>query len=130
MADPPIPVPLLGADQLDKDTMDILRQVREYLEQMPERRMKPSNPMPVQVDSAAIECVCCLLPIEKGHFFLSMPCCGAMCHVICMARIANGHSFSVAHACQHCQSDLSPDFTGAIIRMWRIIESFGRAAEG
>jgi hypothetical protein len=115
--------------QLESESMEILRKIRNHLEQMMDHRPKIPLPKAPVVATSPTECVCCLLPIESGHFFLSMPCCGAMCHIVCMARIANGHTFSVAHACQHCQSDLTHEFTTSIIRMWRVIESFSRLTD-
>jgi hypothetical protein len=118
-----------SAEAAGEEPLQVLRRIRAHLEQMTEHRPKTQIAEVSGPASTPTECVCCLLSIEKGEFFLSMPCCGAMCHIVCMARIANGHAFSMAHACQHCQSDLTAEFKNAIIRMWRVIESFSRAYE-
>jgi hypothetical protein len=73
-----------------------------------------------------LDCHCCLLPIQNGHLFVSMPCCGAMCHLVCMCRVANGHRTHVAHACPHCFTDLELAFEAALKNMYHILDEYDK----
>jgi hypothetical protein len=114
--------------------MEILKRIHDRLEAMGDGKAaggtahQPcASAAPLAKDpKEALDCGCCLLPIQKGDVFLSMPCCGALCHLVCMCRVANGHRMHVAHGCSHCFMEFEPDFESMLRNMYRILDYYGK----
>lgn len=106
---------------MDKEerALEMLTKLRARLEDIGDPMTKPKKTN----DNANIgaECVCCLLPIEKGMHFIRMPCCGAFCHLWCIVRIAKSHQLFMSHACPHCQKELSPEQEQMFVKMYPIL---------
>jgi hypothetical protein len=123
---------MLPTDGLSEgESMEILKRIHNRLEAMGDRRsaghQSCASPTPhANEPKETLDCGCCLLPIRKGDLFLSMPCCGAVCHLVCMCRVANGHRTHVAHACSHCFMEFEPDFESTLKNMYRILDYYGR----
>lgn len=117
---------------LEEQVLDVLAKIKERLEEMcgftHSRKVRhvslQSSPVsPARHDQ---QCVCCLLPIEKGDFWLSMPCCGAHCHVLCMARVSNSHPLMMSHACSNCVKPFTAENKARFIKMGQILGAFNR----
>lgn len=80
-----------------------------------------------EVPESALECRCCLMPIEKGDLFMKMACCGAICHVMCMAKVANSHPLLMSHACPNCVQHLTKDEEEMLAEIRGVVKVFQKA---
>ena len=116
-------------DEVEEKAIEILAKVRQRLEKIGEgsfQKKKGGSKVQDEEQSNSVGCVCCLLPIEKGDFFVSMPCCGSMCHILCMAKVSNSHPLLMSHACPHCMKQLNEEQEGTFIKMWQILKTFSK----
>lgn len=113
-------------DLEEKPYIDILLKLRERIEEIGDRNyttLLADNNISEEANTNTINCIACLLPIEKGDVALSMPCCGAPCHVSCIAKISTFHPTSMLHACPHCMKDLNREQESLFICMNQEIEN-------
>jgi hypothetical protein len=114
-------------DELEQAAAKILAEIRSRVEEIGGRSGHASRTKDRQMQwpginsSSQLQCICCLLPVENGEFFLTMPCCGRIAHVVCMARVSNGHPSRMCHACPHCLTGLEPSLETIWLSMWRFL---------
>lgn len=114
-------------DECEQASISILAKIRERLEEIGHPTYKvPKNQESLtstnERNSSSIQCATCLDQIENGDVALSMPCCGCICHVNCMAKIANSHRIMMHHACPHCTKELTEEQENMFIKMSQIIK--------
>jgi hypothetical protein len=111
-------------------SIELLKRIHDRLELMGDgksgHQSRALPVLPANESKETLDCCCCLLPIQKGDLFLSMPCCGALCHLGCICRVANGHRTHVAHACSHCFMEFESDFEIMLKNMYRILDYYGK----
>ena len=84
------------------------------------------NQQEIKINDQVVLCACCKLPLEKGDFCINMPCCGYTVHLVCIAKVANGHKYQMSHACPRCTTNLAEfddNFEATVIKLWQVIKS-------
>lgn len=116
-------------EECEQASVNILAKIRERLEEIGHPTYKvPKNQESLtsnnETNVSSLQCFACLDQIENGDVALSMPCCGSICHVTCMAKISNSHRTMMNHACPHCTKELTEEQETLFIKMNQIIKSF------
>lgn len=108
-----------GEEVRREKALELLRRICSDLESIPAEVLTESGE---NREEGALLCACCLLPLEKGEMFISMPCCGAICHIPCVAKIATIHRTMMHHACPHCLKEMEIEDEQLYIRIYNEIK--------
>lgn len=107
------------SQESEEKAIEVLCRIRARLDEIGEPVTKSKQYS--EDANMGVECICCLLPIEKGSHFIHMPCCGSVCHLLCIVRIAKSHQLLMNHACPRCQKELSPEELELFVKMYPIL---------
>ena len=118
-----------GDAGIDEEALLALERLTTRLTEFGEPKHRVGKVTLVKEDENDLECKCCLMPIEKGDMFMTMACCGAVCHVQCMAKVANSHPLLMSHACPNCVKRLTKDEEAMLTDAWGVLKTFQKTSD-
>lgn len=112
-------------EKSEKSALAILRDIRKKIEEIGDppyanqNQIKGKN----QFYLNSLFCSVCLLPIQNGDFAYYMNCCDSLCHISCLAKIAEFDKSTMAHQCPNCCKDFPTDLIQKLRLMQQILDS-------